>query len=304
MKKQIAAAMALVMLTGCGSTTSKYVAQTDKGSVTGDEFIKKLDTPETEYKFLLNEIYKKKYPTTKEMKKQKEERMKAVKAQFKSESSMKKYLSLSGFSSLEDYGKQYVDYLKREKFIKDYVSKNFDKVFADYNKNGKPRKIYMITVPYTPKTSAKQKKKLAEVQKYIKKHGFVKAAKKYMNENEKYGSLGIIDKINTNYLDSYASGLSKATFKLKEGQSTKFMKGKGFYAATYDAESDTKKLKKEMKSLPDSSPLLTYKTSLEYEAFKALGIKYEHNAKKMKSYIDGQISSGNAAMQNSIGGAK
>ena len=305
MKKQMAAAMALLMLTGC---TSDKVATAGSVTMTGNELYKKLDTPENEYKFLVEKLYEKKFPTTDEMNRQADERVAATKKQFKTsygkawEKTLKTYLTQAGFASMDEYRSQYITYLKRQKFVQQYVRKNYDKVFDEYSKNGKPREAYMLTVAVkdTSKPTAKEKKTLSEISAYVSKKGFTKAAEKYgtaMYENKK-GYMGVIDKITATYLDSYASGLTKATFALKEGSHTKFMKGNGYYVMTYAAKTDEKKIKSQMKSVPITSPLLSYKTTLEAEAFKASGIAYKKNAKKMKKYVDTLISQGNNTLKN------
>lgn len=305
MKKQIAAAMALLMLTGC--STDK-VATAGSVTMTGDQLMKKLDTPEKEYQFLLEKLYDKKYPTTDSMQKQADERAETTKKQFRTnygkswQTTLNTYLSQAGFSSMNDYKKQYISYLKRQQFIKAYVKDNFDKAFDEYTKYGKPLEAYMITIAAkdTSKPTAAEKKKLSEAENYIKKNGFLKGAQKYgtpMYENKK-GYMGVIDKITASYLDSYANGLTDATFKLKTGQHTKFMKGTGYYVMTYAAESSRDKIKAEMKKLPSNSPLYSYKTSLEAEAFKASGITYKKNAKKMNAYVNSLISQGNNTLRN------
>lgn len=281
-------------LAGCVNTKSKdgknIAAATSLGDIFADDLYADLtdayNSKEYPYAFVKQQILDKNFPVTKDMEVHADQYIENVKSYVanyygNSEETLISVLqNIAGVSSIEEFRKTTLANLQQSEMIKKYIKDNYDQVFDDYYKVATPRQIYLILVEAqdASKPTADEKKALKKVEDLLKKKtDFRKVALKYSDDEDTaqaHGYYGIVDAKDDSFSSTYGSEVYAQALALKQGQMSKAIKGEGGFVILYCGSTDQKKIKEELKVVDVSSPLLSYDSYIQYQAFQTYKIEY------------------------------
>ncbi len=289
-----------IVLSGCSAKVqgTDRIASIDGKDYITDELCEQLTSTPTGklalFSYVLDQLITSEFKATKSMKDEAaaliNQTVSAYEAQYgeNAETQLEYALASNGYSSLNDYKQALVNSFQYSAFIQDYVEKNFDEVFEDYYKMAKPRYISLIKIKMNDvKNPTKdEQNKYNEVKSLLESNKpFGEIAKDYSDDSSgtNKGELGIID-TTIQMSKYYGTNVEKAVFDLKEGEISKEIKEDDGIYFVYCSSTDKEKMKKELKEVNSTSPLLTYDSYIHYLAFKSYDIKF--NDEETKSLID------------------
>ncbi len=307
MKKRKIMALLLcstIVLSGCSAKiqgTDKIASIDGKDYITDELCDQLTQTPTGKlalFSYVLDQLITSEFPETKDMKNEAtalvNQTLSAYEAQYgeDAESQLQSALANNGYESINDYKSALIDSFQYSAFVEDYVSKNFDEVFEDYYKMAKPRYISMIKINMNdPDNPTKdEKSKYDEVVSLLKSNkSFADIAKDYSDDSSgsNKGNLGIID-TTVQLSNYYGPNVEKAVYELKEGEISKAIKEDDGIYFLYCSSFDKDTMKKELKEVNNTSPLLVYDNYIHYLAFQTYDIEYHDE--DIKALIDEVLS--------------
>ena len=294
-KNKIALLIASMMLvSGCSSSNKTVDGKSAVSSVNDsyvfaddlyDEIIQSSNGAQALYQIILQNIFEKECPVTKDMETEAKVTINTIKTNYSGqEDTLKSQLVKMGYNNLSEYKKAYIDYLQYTAFMNKYIDEHFDDIFEDYYTTCSPRKVSHILIKMSDPNNPtdEEKAKLEEVQKLLKEgKSFEDTAKDYSDDTtaSNGGSLGLCDK-NTSFVDEFKN----AMLSMKEGEVSEPVKSDyGYHIIKIDSTNKDEikeELSAEDSTLKDWSSDTFYDSYLEYVVFSSYDVQYEDDTVK------------------------
>lgn len=301
MKKMMALLLcSTLVLSGCSAKiqgTDKIASIDGKDYITDDLCTQLTSSPTGKlslFSYVLDQLITTEFPATKDMKNEASaiinQTLSSYEAQYgeSAETQLQMALANNGYSSISDYKEALIDSFQYSAFVEDYVVNNFDAVFDDYYEMAKPRYMSLIKINMADvdNPTKDEKEKYDEVLSLLDSDKeFAAIAKDYSDDSSgsNGGSLGIID--TTVQLGTYyGENVADAAYELGEGEVSKPIKEDDGYYFLYCSSFDKEAMKKELKEVDNTSPLLVYDNYIHYLAFMTYDIEYHDD--EIKQLID------------------
>lgn len=297
----------LLVLSGCSTTVKEdgkdIIASIDGINISADDiydiFSSKYVGQVSMFNYILKQLINENFPINDAMKKEAQDTIDTIVTNYKNqygddyESYLEKDLSSVGqYQNIDEYKQSLIDNLQYAEFKKKYVKENFDTVFDDYYKVEKPRmmSIIKVAVEDMENPTDEEKEKLKEVKELLKTDkSFGDIAKGYSDDTSRNanGYIGIVDSTLSLY-NTYGDDVEKKAFSLKEGETSDAIKGNDGYYFLHCTSQDKETIKKELKNVDLTSPLLIYDDYIIYLAFNTYEIQYANDEikKQIKEVVD------------------
>lgn len=297
-----------LLLSGCSQSSivqkdGKDVVASikDKDIFADDLYSTLLATPTGKsavFNFALQKLIDTYYPVDSDMESFADDNIENIQSQYESqygdeaETQLESALAQSGYEDLDAYRNYLIQSLQYSTLIKDYAKNNFDKVFADYYQQAKPRYLSLIKVSVADmdNPTTEEKEKLKEVKALLKTDKeFGEIASSYSDDEDSAnakGSLGIVD--TTSGLSStYGEDVEKKALSLQSGKVSEQIKGSDGYYFLKCTSTDKAKIKDELKNIDVKSPLLAYDNYMIYLAFNTYQLTYGDDdiKKQIEDYV-------------------